>query len=158
MQKTLLRSFILALLFLLLIVFDFTKLKEYIGLMKVKEMINREANLFEVSKTFFGEDLDKLFSKDVTVNANIIDVLYDGNLTFYYQDSIELYSDKVGVVTKVMKLDDCYEITINLADKQITYGGLISVEVEVYTRVDGKTLLGYLDCNEKGFYYYCYEN
>ena len=66
MQKTLLRSFILALLFLLLIVFDFTKLKEYIGLMKVKEMINREANLFEVSKTFFGEDLDKLFSKDVT--------------------------------------------------------------------------------------------
>ena len=158
MKKNAKRIGVLVLVFLLLLTLDISALKKYIGFSKVKYWIEEDYNFYKISKSFFGEELNFFYNGDAYVSGYIIDTIYQNGYNYVYQSNDTLYLNYFGVLSKIKKIDDYYEVTIVGDDKKVTYGMLKEVMVNVYDKVDTDTLIGYIDYSEVGYLYYYYQN
>lgn len=158
MKKNAKRIGVLVLVFLLLLTLDISALKKYISFSKVKYWIEEDYNFYKISKSFFGEELNFFYNGDAQVSGNIIDIICQNGYNYVYQSNDTLYLNDFGVVSKIKKIDDYYEVTIVGDDKKLTYGMLKEVMVNVYDKIDTDTLIGYIDYSEVGYLYYYYQN
>lgn len=147
---------VLLLIFLLSLASEFTFLKQYIGYQVLKNHIEKDYNVFQLAYRFFGQDLFVFYSQDLTVDSEVIKEYQQDGLTHIFQNEEALVLNDYGIVSKISKNSNGYEVTIKHLNMIKTYGGLAEVLVSVYQKVDNETVVGWLEYIEVGYYYYSY--
>ena len=138
----------------MLICFENTKLKKYIGYQKVKSYILVDYNLYPLAEKVFGKGIFHFYDLEVKVNNDVIYEEKIGTLTKVYQTNEKLYATYLGSVTKIDKKEEYYDVSINLASGTIVIKGLVSVDVFLYQKIEANTIIGTLNSCEVGYYYY----
>ena len=142
--------FCLLLVVLGLYLLDDTRLSKVLWYQKVKEYIEKDINVFGLSKGLFGDKLFNFYQLDSPVFNEVVreEKYKDGYMV--YLDDDRLYSTYVGTVLSISKNGDFYNVTIGKSEGVITIYNLVYLDLNVYDKVEVGTLIGWVN----GSYYY----
>ena len=149
-KNTLKKSLCLLVVLTALIVVDSFKINGLIGYKKVKEYIKEDVNIFSLAEGFFGKMMYVFYNTESKVNSYVYNIEKKDKGYIVYQHDEYLYSPVIGTVSKVEKEGDYYSVTIDTIDRKIIYKYLLSLEVNIYDKVEVDTILAIVD----GWYYY----
>ena len=118
------RNNLMNLCLLLLVVFslfllDYTKLNQFIGYKRVKELVLYDYNFNNLSVKLFGKNIFNFYDFEVNVSNNIIKEIEYEDYSLVYQTEEKLYSTYIGSVYKIDKNKDGYDLYINLLDGKL---------------------------------------